>query len=137
MENNPTLLFVVAAALINEQSQILLQLRPEGGSMAGLWEFPGGKVEAAELPKEALVRELQEELGIIVDPDSLEPMTFASEPIGHKHLLLLLYICREWQGEPVALESPQIMWSTIDHMRKLPMPPADAPFIDSLEKWLQ
>jgi 8-oxo-dGTP diphosphatase len=136
MEKNPTIMLVVAAALINEQSQILLQMRPEGRSMAGLWEFPGGKVEDNELPKIALIRELEEELGVVIDPDSLAPITFASEPLGEKHLLLLLYLCRAWQGEPTALESPQIMWCSIDDMRTLPMPPADGPFIDALEKWL-
>jgi 8-oxo-dGTP diphosphatase len=136
MEKNPTILLVVAAALINEQSQILLQMRPEGRAMAGLWEFHGGKVEDAEAPREALVRELREELGISVIPECLMPITFASEPLGDKNLLLLLYMCTEWQGVPIALESPKISWFSLENMKSLPMPPADGPFIIAIEKWL-
>jgi 8-oxo-dGTP diphosphatase len=132
MEKKPTILLVVAAALINERSQILLQLRPEGRSMAGLWEFPGGKVEATETPQQALIRELKEELGIEVSPDSLMPITFASEPLANQNLLLLLFACKTWVGEPMALESPEIAWVSLQEMRSRPMPPADAPFIEAL-----
>lgn len=128
------MLFVVAAALTNESGEILLQKRPEGRHMAGLWEFPGGKVEQGELPESALIRELREELCIDVDAADLVPVTFASEALEDRHLLLLLYICRKWKGDPVAVEAPQIAWTTLTEMRGLPMPPADAPFIDILEK---
>jgi 8-oxo-dGTP diphosphatase len=134
MEKNPTTLFVVAAALVSQANEILVQKRPEGKSMAGLWEFPGGKVERHESPESALARELKEELGIDVDPENMVPVTFASEPLGDKNLLLLLYLCRTWEGEVQALESLEMQWVTIDAMRKLQMPPADAPFIDYLEK---
>ncbi len=101
MEKNPTMLFVVAAALTNQDGEILLQKRPEGRQMAGLWEFPGGKVDVGESPESALVRELQEELGIDVLAENLVPITFASEPLGDRNLLLLLYRCTKWQGEPL------------------------------------
>jgi 8-oxo-dGTP diphosphatase len=128
------MLFVVAAALTIESGEILLQKRPEGGHMAGLWEFPGGKVERGETPESALIRELKEELCIDVDAADLVPVTFASEVLEDRHLLLLLYICRNWKGVPVAAQAAQIAWTTLPSMRGLPMPPADAPFIDILEK---
>jgi 8-oxo-dGTP diphosphatase len=134
MEKNPTMLFVVAAALTNENDEILLQKRPEGRSMAGLWEFPGGKVEPSESPDLALVRELKEELGVTVEGENLNPVTFASEALGDKHLVLLLYSCRVWFGDPLPLESPEIAWVSLNNMRKLDMPPADAPFIDALAR---
>jgi len=136
MEKNPTMLFVVAAAFLNQTNEILVQKRPTGKMMAGLWEFPGGKVEAGEEPESALSRELKEELGVVVDPQNLVPATFASEPLGDKNLLLLLYICREWEGEPQALESTEIAWVTVEEMKALPMPPADRPFVDYLAKLL-
>ena len=98
MEKNPTYLFVAAAALIDQNGRILVQKRPEGKPMAGLWEFPGGKVEAGETPEAALVRELAEELGIDVKELDIEPVTFASEAVEDQHLILLLYICRKWTG---------------------------------------
>ncbi len=136
MEKYPTMLFVVAAALTNERDEILLQKRPEGRSMAGLWEFPGGKIEPGETSESALVRELKEELGVVIAPENLIPLTFASEPLEHQHLLLLLYVCRHWRGEPKPIESPEMCWASIEHMRKLAMPPADAPFIEVLERYL-
>jgi 8-oxo-dGTP diphosphatase len=137
MEKNPTMLFVVAAALTNENDEILLQKRPAGRSMAGLWEFPGGKVEGGETPELALIREMEEELGVGIEVKNLYPITFASEDLGNKHLILLLYICRIWTGEPKALESPEIAWVSLSEMRNLEMPPADGPFIDALALALQ
>jgi 8-oxo-dGTP diphosphatase len=137
MEKKPTMLFVVAAALTNQSGEILLQRRPEGRQMAGLWEFPGGKVDAGESPELALVRELNEELGIVVDPKQLQPMTFASEPLGERNLLLLLYLCREWQGEPQPLDAPEICWLRPSDMHKLAMPPADKPLVAALENLIK
>jgi 8-oxo-dGTP diphosphatase len=133
MEENPTLVFVVAAALTNESGLILLQKRPEGRAMAGLWEFPGGKVEKGEVPKNALIRELKEELSIIVDAQDLIPITFASEDLAGGHLLLLLYKCDAWVNEPAAMDNQELRWVDFDEMKALPMPPADAPFIPILE----
>lgn len=129
MEKNPTMLFVVAAALTNEVGEILLQKRPEGRQMAGLWEFPGGKVESGESPESALVRELKEELGIDVDGQNLIPLTFASAQNGDRNMVLLLYRCTSWQGEPTALDSPELCWRTAADMHGLPMPPADEPLV--------
>lgn len=133
MEKNPTMLLVVAAALTNEVGEILLQLRPEGRSMAGLWEFPGGKVELNETPESALVRELKEELGLDIDPVALTSFAFASEPLGDRHLLLMLYRCTRWSGTPVALESPELRWVSPADMDQLPMPPADLPLMRALQ----
>jgi 8-oxo-dGTP diphosphatase len=134
MEKNPTTLFVVAAALTNQAGEILLQRRPQGKQMAGLWEFPGGKVEAGESPESALIRELEEELGIDVSVDNLAPISFASEPLGDRNLLLLLYRCTEWQGNPVALDSAELRWLLPADMPSLPMPPADVPLVHALQK---
>ena len=137
MEKNPTMLFVVAAALTNQAGEILLQRRPEGRQMAGLWEFPGGKVDSGESPESALVRELEEELGVVVEPGNLHPLAFASEPLGDRNLLLLLYICRTWQGDPKPLESPEIRWLRPEDMSALPMPPADRPLVVALAQKLK
>ncbi|MEG3086053.1 (deoxy)nucleoside triphosphate pyrophosphohydrolase [Sphingomonas sp. PB4P5] len=135
MPNDPTLLFpVVAVALIDAAGRVLVQQRPPGKQMAGLWEFPGGKVERGETPEAGLVRELAEELGIVVSAGDLAPATFASEALGNKHLLLLLYVCRCWTGTPEALDAVALQWVTPDEMRLLAMPPADAPFIDTLQR---
>ncbi len=134
MKEIPTMLIVVAAALTNEAGEILLQIRPEGRSMAGLWEFPGGKVEAGESPESALVRELKEELGVEIDPANLMPFSFASEPLGDRHLLLMLYLCNRWQGDPQPLESPELRWVHPRDMDQLPMPPADKPLVRALQK---
>jgi 8-oxo-dGTP diphosphatase len=136
MKKNPTLLIVVAAALVGEDGRVLLQKRPEGRSMPGLWEFPGGKVEVDELPESALARELHEELAIEVDPGDLTPACFASAPIGERQLILLLYICRHWAGEPIPMESPELGWFRVSEMHCLAMPPADLPLLDLLEKLL-
>ena len=132
MEKNPTLLFVVAAALTNESGEILLQKRPAGAQMADLWEFPGGKVDAGESPEFALARELQEELGIAVSVESLTPLTFASEPLGDKNLLLLLYRCTEWTGNPSAIYASELRWVLPSDMGGMRMPPADYPLVDVL-----
>jgi 8-oxo-dGTP diphosphatase len=127
---------VVAAALVAESGRILLQQRAPGRSMAGLWEFPGGKVEEGETPEAALVRELEEELGIALDEASLVPACFASAFVGERHMTLLLYFCRNWQGEPQPLDASALLWATISEMRELAMPPADAPLVDLLERLL-
>jgi 8-oxo-dGTP diphosphatase len=136
MKKIPTTLLVVAAALVHENGRILLQRRPEGRSMAGLWEFPGGKLEDGETPEAALVRELAEELAITIDGANLIPACFASASVGDRPLLLMLYICTVWEGEPVAVESPELGWFSISEMGGLPMPPADIPLIDLLKKLL-
>ncbi|GAB5488061.1 MAG: (deoxy)nucleoside triphosphate pyrophosphohydrolase [Parasphingorhabdus sp.] len=132
MEKNPTLLFVVAAALVNERDEVLVQKRPEGKPMAGLWEFPGGKVEPGERPEDALVRELLEELNIKTTPCEFEPITFASEPLGSRSLLLLLYRCRKWSGQLESLESAVLQWTSLSGLKSLKMPPADGPLVDKL-----
>lgn len=135
MEKNPTMLFVVAAALTNEVGEILLQMRPEGRHMGGLWEFPGGKVEQGESPESALVRELKEELGIEVALADLIPLTFASAKNGDRAMILLLYRCTQWIGQPAALDSPELKWLRPDDMDALPMPPADVPLVKFLQKF--
>lgn len=134
LKKNPTLLIVVAAALIREDGRILLQKRPEGRQMAGLWEFPGGKLEEGESPEAALTRELAEELGILIESDDLVPACFASEPLEQRNLLLMLFTCSGWQGNPTAIEGQEIGWFGIDEMYDLPMPPADLPLIRLLQK---
>lgn len=132
VENNPTYLFVVAAALVDQDNHILVQRRPEGKPMAGLWEFPGGKVEAGETPESALVRELEEELGLIVETGALKPLAFASESLDSKHLLLLLYTCHEWTGQPINLEASAMQWLPVHELQHLDMPPADQPLVEQL-----
>jgi len=127
---------VVAAALIDGDRRVLLQQRASGRAMAGLWEFPGGKVEDGETPEAALVRELAEELGIEVDPGSLAPACFASAALGEAHMVLLLYICRSWRGVPRPLDAAALQWATTAEMRTLAMPPADEPLIGLLEALL-
>lgn len=133
MEISPTILFVVAAALTNDKGEILLQKRPMGAQMAGLWEFPGGKVDIGESPEAALVRELAEELGIIVAAQDLVPETFASEPLGDRNLVLLLYRCTTWLGAPSAIYASEIQWTLPQDMADLPMPPADYPLVHKLQ----
>ncbi len=127
------LLPVVAAALVDLEGRVLLQQRPEGKSLAGLWEFPGGKIEPGETPEAALIRELEEELAIVVPHACLAPATFASAPLGDRHLLLLLYITRKWTGVPRALEATALRWVRPNEMHALPMPPADRPLIGLLD----
>jgi len=127
---------VAAAALINSDGAVLVQKRCAGRSMAGLWEFPGGKIEADERPEIALVRELREELGIIVAASDLNPVNFASAPLDGDHLILLLYICRKWTGNPSAIDAEVIQWVSINSLYALAMPPADAPLVESLARLL-
>jgi len=125
---------VVAAALLAESGQVLLQQRAPGRQMAGLWEFPGGKVESGETPEGALIRELEEELGIAVAAQALVPACFASAMVGERHMTLLLYLCRRWEGEPQPLDASALRWSTVAEMRDLAMPPADVPLVELLAK---
>lgn len=129
-------LFVVAVALIDADGRVLLQQRPPGKSMAGLWEFPGGKVEPGETPEAALVRELHEELGIETHESCLAPATFASEPLGERQLLLLLYVCRKWKGVPEPRHATALTWVRPAQMYALAMPPADLPMIGVLDALL-
>ena len=126
-------LLVVAAALIDSDERLLVQRRPQTGHMPGLWEFPGGKAESGETPEEALVRELNEELGIKVAHESLSPACFASEPLSNRHLLLLLYIVRQWEGVAIAHHAEALQWMRLAELHDLLMPPADKPLIASLE----
>lgn len=128
-----TPLIVVAAALVDRDGRLLVQQRPEGLSMAGLWEFPGGKLEPGETPEAALIRELDEELAIDVDHACLAPACFASDTLGDKHLLLLLYVCRKWRGTPVARHASALRWVRPVELHGLAMPPADKPLIGLLE----
>ena len=136
MEKNPTYLFVAAAALVDENGRILVQRRPKGKPMEGLWEFPGGKVEAGETPEAALVRELNEELGIDVDEPDLTPVAFASEPVSEQHLILLLYVCRKWTGRMESADLLDLRWLQVDALHNIPMPPADGPLVYALSNLL-
>ncbi len=127
---------VSAVALIDVEGRILLTQRPEGKSMAGLWEFPGGKVEPGETPEHALIRELQEELGIDTWESCLAPLTFASHSYEDFHLLMPLYACRKWEGMPQGREGQTLKWARVNQLRDYPMPPADIPLIPILRDWL-
>lgn len=127
------MLTVVAAALVDAEGRLLVQQRAADRAMAGLWEFPGGKVEAGETPETALVRELAEELGIAVEPANLAPAAFASAPHGDRHMLLLVYIARAWRGTPRPLDAAALRWVRPAELRDLDMPPADKPLIALLE----
>jgi 8-oxo-dGTP diphosphatase len=130
------LLLVAACALVDTDGRILLAQRPEGKSLAGLWEFPGGKVEIGETPEETLVRELEEELGIVTKIPCLAPLTFASHTYETFHLLMPLYICRRYEGIPVGREGQAIKWVRSRDLRSYPMPPADEPLIPFLQDLL-
>lgn len=136
MQNFPTLRMVVAAAMVRADGRIFLQKRPEGKALAGLWEYPGGKMESNETPEHALARELAEEIGVHVEPADLVPITFASQPVVGKHMVLLLYALTRWSGDPVGEEGQETGWFTLDQMADLPMPPADLPFIAPLAEHL-
>ncbi len=126
------LLLVVAAALVDADGRVLVSQRPDGRAMAGLWEFPGGKVEAGERPEQALVRELAEELGLIVGEACLTPLSFASFAYPDVHLLMPLYLCRRWKGMAQGREAQASRWLPPRDLATLPMPPADAPLIPAL-----
>ncbi|MDR7035652.1 8-oxo-dGTP diphosphatase [Methylobacterium sp. BE186] len=126
------LLLVVAVALVDADGRVLLAQRPPGKQLAGLWEFPGGKVEPGERPEATLIRELAEELGIAVEEPCLAPLTFASHAYPDFHLLMPLYVCRRWEGTPRALEGQALRWVRPRALRDMPMPPADAPLIPFL-----
>ena len=126
------LLLVAACALIDADGRVLLAQRPSGKSMAGLWEFPGGKVDPGESPEASLIRELSEELGIVVQESCLAPLSFASHRYADFHLLMPLYVCRRWEGIVRAREAQQLAWVRPGRLREYPMPPADAPLIAHL-----
>ena len=126
------IVLVAAAALVDAQGRVLIAQRPPGKSFAGLWEFPGGKLEAGESPEAALVRELDEELGIAVEPASLAPLTFASHSYESFHLLMPVFVCRNWQGAPRPREHTALEWVRPQTLRDYPMPPADEPLIAPL-----
>lgn len=127
---------VSAVALIDPDGRVLLAQRPPGKAMAGLWEFPGGKVEAGETPEAALIRELREELGIDTWASCLAPLTFASHAYDDFHLLMPLYVCRRWHGQPVAQEGQVLKWVRPKELRDYPMPAADLPLVPILRDWL-
>lgn len=130
------ILLVSAVALIDPDGRVLLAQRPEGKSLAGLWEFPGGKVETGETPEAALIRELKEELDIDTWSSCLAPLTFASHTYADFHLLMPLYACRKWQGTVRSLEGQALAWVKPNQLREYPMPPADLPLIPILRDWL-
>jgi len=127
---------VVAVALVDADGRVLLAQRPEGKAMAGLWEFPGGKVDAGETPEIALIRELAEELGIDVAASCLAPFTFASHTYPDFHLLMPLYVCRKWSGIPVPREGQRLRWVRAAQLGDYPMPPADKPLVAMLRDLL-
>ncbi len=132
MQAERRLLLVVAVALLDADGRVLLAQRPPGKTLAGLWEFPGGKVEAGETPEETLIRELREEIGIETRAACLAPLTFASHTYETFHLLMPLYVCRRYEGIPRPLEGQVLKWVRPKEMRDYPMPPADAPLIPFL-----
>ncbi|MGO9772959.1 MAG: (deoxy)nucleoside triphosphate pyrophosphohydrolase [Roseiarcus sp.] len=125
-------MLVVAVALVDADGRVLIARRPEGKALAGLWEFPGGKLGANETPEEALIRELREELGIEVKAPCLAPLTFASHAYEDFHLLMPLYVCRRWEGFVQPLEGQALKWAPPKELRAYPMPPADEPLIPHL-----
>ena len=126
------LLLVAAAALVDADGRVLVTRRLEGKTMAGLWEFPGGKVEGVEVPEAALIRELKEELGIDTSASCLAPVNFASHTYDGFHVVMLLYVCRRWQGIAVGQEGQALKWVRPRDLRDHPMPPADRPLIPAL-----
>lgn len=128
------MMVVAAAALIDAQGRVLVQCRPPGSDLAGKWEFPGGKIEEGEDPEAALIRELREELGIEVDRADLTPACFASEPLGDRDLLLLLFLCRNWRGTPKLLQASALEWLHPNRLDVIDMPRADRPLIGMLQR---
>ncbi len=129
-------MLVAAVALVDADGRVLLAERPAGKSMAGLWEFPGGKVEPGETPEAALMRELEEELGIATWESCLAPLTFASHAYERFHLLMPLFACRKWAGVATGREGQSLAWDRPERLRDYPMPPADLPLIPILRDWL-
>ncbi|HTC82720.1 MAG TPA: (deoxy)nucleoside triphosphate pyrophosphohydrolase [Rhizomicrobium sp.] len=136
MKTSQPLVLVVAAALVDSDGRVLIAKRPEGRSMAGLWEFPGGKIETDERPEDALIRELREELGIAVKEACLAPFTFASHTYGAFHLLMPLFVCRRWEGTPEPRHHAALKWVRPKDMKDYPMPAADLPLIPLLRDLL-
>ncbi len=130
------LLLVVAVALIDVDSRVLISKRPDGKQLAGLWEFPGGKLEPGETPEAALIREVKEELDIELCPTCIAPLTFASHTYDEFHLMMPLYICRTWEGEINPREGQEVAWVRANRLQHYPMPPADAPLIPALRDLL-
>ena len=126
------IMLVVACALVDPDRRVLIAQRPEGKQFAGLWEFPGGKLEDGETPEAALIRELEEELGIATKSACLAPLTFVSHAYESVHLLMPLYVCRNWQGTPQAREHMALKWVRPQSLRDYPMPPADGPLVAAL-----
>jgi len=129
---NTKTVLVAACALVDADGRVLIAQRPAGKPMAGLWEFPGGKIERGERPEQTLIRELKEELGIVVREDCLAPLTFASHAYPDFHLLMPLYVCRRWEGTVSATEGQQLAWVRPNRLRDYEMPPADVPLISHL-----
>ena len=136
MGDDIPIILVVAVALVDVDGRVLIAQRPDNKSMAGLWEFPGGKVEIGELPEEALIRELDEELGINVSGNCLAPFTFASHRYQDFHLLMPLYVCRVWEGKVTPKEGQKLKWVRPLELKKYPMPPADVPLVAMLRDLL-
>jgi 8-oxo-dGTP diphosphatase len=130
------LVLVAACALIDADGRVLLAQRPEGKAMAGLWEFPGGKIEPGETPEACLIRELREELGVESWASCLAPLSFASHAYEHFHLLMPLFACRRWTGVARGREGQRLAWAHVSELRDYPMPPADVPLIAILRDWL-
>jgi 8-oxo-dGTP diphosphatase len=130
------ILLVAAVALVDPDGRVLVTRRPEGKAMAGLWEFPGGKLDPCESPESCLIRELEEELGVTTEAACLAPLTFASHAYAEFHLLMPLYVCRVWQGDPRPREGQALRWLRPRQLRGLEMPPADLPLIPHLEELL-
>ena len=129
-------MLVAAVALVDRDGRVLLAQRPEGRSMAGLWEFPGGKLEAGESPEAALIRELHEELGIDTWASCLAPLSFASHAYEAFHLLMPLFVCRKWEGMPAPREHAALKWVAVRDLPRYPMPAADLPLLPVLRDWL-
>ena len=130
------IMLVSAVALVDRDGRVLLAQRPPGRSMAGLWEFPGGKVKSGETPEAALIRELEEELGIDTAESCLAPLTFASHGYDDFHLLMMVYVCRKWSGKPRPMEGGELVWVRAAKLREYEMPPADLPLIPVLQDLL-
>ncbi|PLX34486.1 MAG: 8-oxo-dGTP diphosphatase MutT [Hyphomicrobiales bacterium] len=135
-QNQKPLILVVACALIDVDGRVLLARRPEGKAMAGLWEFPGGKIEPGETPEDALIREIREELSIELCKPCLAPLSFASHDYADFHLLMPLFTCRNWEGRITPMEGQELTWAAPQRLRDYPMPPADEPLISHLQDLL-